>query len=407
MVTDRLVLDKQLQDTIYQFEHVDGVVTRVENHSSELADALNKSKKIIITTLQKFPFILGNVKDLSGKRFAVIIDEAHSSQSGEASSKMKSILGDGSTLSQEEQLEKLAKEEAKKEANTPDNEDEIAKEMASHGKLANLSFFAFTATPKPKTLEMFGIPDETGIPRAFHLYSMKQAIEEQFIHDVLKHYITYDVYFQIGKTIMDDPRYEKSKGKKALGKFLSLHPYNLGQKTQIMVEHFRSVTQKKMGGKGKAMVVTSSRLHAVRYYLEFEKYITKTGYENELGVLVAFSGTVVDEEEEYKEAELNGISQEELPSKFHGDDYQVLLVAEKYQTGFDEPLLHTMFVDKKLSGIKAVQTLSRVNRTCKGKEDTLVLDFVNSAEEIKEAFEPFYTQTTIEETHLFYRAFYL
>ncbi len=398
VITDRKVLDTQLQDTIYQFEHVEGVVTKVDQHSSQLAEALNKGRKIIITTLQKFPFILENVKDLSGKRFAVIIDEAHSSQSGEASKKMKAILGETSNLSQEEQLQALAEEEATAEKAQPDHEDEIAREMASHGQLSNLSFFAFTATPKPKTLEIFGIPDENGIPRAFHLYSMKQAIEENFIHDVLKHYMTYDTYFQISKTIADDPRYEKSRGNKALAKFLSLHPYNLAQKTQIMVEHYRTVTQKKIGGKAKAMVVTSSRLHAVRYYYEFEKYIKKMGYEKELGVLIAFSGSIVDKNEEHTEVEMNKIQEKELPEKFHSDDYQVLIVAEKYQTGFDEPLLHTIFVDKKLSGVKAVQTLSRVNRTCNGKEDTLVIDFVNHADEIKEAFEPFYTQTSIEET---------
>lgn len=398
VITDRLVLDKQLQDTIYQFEHVDGVVTKVDKKSEQLYKALNAGDKIIITTLQKFPFILDNVKDLSGKRFAVIIDEAHSSQSGEASAKMKSILGDNSNLTEEEQLQKMAKEQAKQEEDETDYEDEIAREMATHGKLKNLSFFAFTATPKPKTLEIFGISVNDSTPLPFHLYSMKQAIEENFIHDVLKHYLTYEVYFKIGKTIKDDPRYEKSKGNKALGKFLSLHPYNLAQKTQIMVEHFRTVTSKKIGGKGKAMLVTSSRLHAVRYYIEFQKYIKKMGYEKELGVLIAFSGTVNDNDTEYEEHKMNGIGEKELPDKFSTDEYQVLIVAEKYQTGFDEPLLHTMFVDKKLSGVKAVQTLSRVNRTTTGKDDTFIIDFVNTAEEIQEAFNPFYIQTTIENT---------
>ncbi|MFI3250280.1 MAG: type I restriction endonuclease [Eubacteriales bacterium] len=396
VVTDRQVLDKQLQDTIYQFEHVDGVVTKVDQHSTQLADALNKGRKIIITTLQKFPFILQNVNDLSGKRFAVIVDEAHSSQTGESSRKLKAVLGD--TQNEEEQLRKIALEEAQEETNRADYEDELAKEMATHGKLSNLSFFGFTATPKPKTLEMFGVLDQGGIPRAFHVYSMKQAIEENFIHDVLKHYVTYEVYFKIGKTIAEDPRYEKSKANKALGKFVSLHPYHLAQKTQIIVEHFRTVTQTKIGGRGKAMVVTGSRLHAVRYYNAFKSYIKKMGYENELGILIAFSGMVDDEGNLYTEAGMNKISEKELPDKFSTDDYQVLLVADKYQTGFDEPLLHTMFVDKPLSGVKAVQTLSRVNRTCNGKIDTMILDFVNSAEEIREAFEPFYTQTSIEET---------
>ena len=275
VITDRLVLDKQLQDTIYQFEHVEGVVVKIDNNASQLADALNTGKKIIITTLQKFPFILEKVDDLSGKRFAIIVDEAHSSQTGEASKKMKAILGDTEGLTEEEQLQKVADEEAKEEHKQSDSEDEITKEMATHGRLTNLSFFAFTATPKAKTLEMFGTPDANGIPRAFHIYSMKQAIQEGFILDVLKNYVTYDTYFKIGKKIADDPRYEKSKANKALGKFLSLHPHNLAQKTQIIVEHFRTVTKNKIGGKAKAMVVTGSRLHAVRYYQEFQRYIKK------------------------------------------------------------------------------------------------------------------------------------
>ncbi len=399
VITDRLVLDKQLQDTIYQFEHVDGVVVKIDNNSTQLADALNTGKKIIITTLQKFPFVVEKVKDLSGKRFAVIVDEAHSSQTGEASRKLKAIIGDEyAGLSEDEKLMKVAETEATYETGEHDSEDEIVKEMSTHGKLKNLSFFAFTATPKAKTLEMFGTPNTDGIPKAFHVYSMRQAIEEGFILDVLKNYMTYDTYFKVGKAIADDPRYEKSKANKALGKFLSLHPHNLAQKTQIIVEHFRSVTKAKIGGNAKAMVVTGSRLHAVRYYFEFNKYIKKMGYQKELGILVAFSGTVTDGGEEYTEYGLNKIKETELPKKFSGGEYQVLLVAEKYQTGFDEPLLHTMFVDKKLNGVKAVQTLSRLNRTCFGKEDTFVLDFVNSVEDIREAFAPYYEESTIEQT---------
>ena len=399
VITDRLVLDKQLQDTIYQFEHVDGVVVKIDNNSTQLADALNTGKKIIITTLQKFPFIVEKVIDLRGKRFAVIVDEAHSSQTGEASRKLKAVIGDEyAGLSEDEKLMKVAETEAMYETGEHDSEDEIAKEMATHGRLQNLSFFAFTATPKAKTLEMFGTPDTNGIPKAFHLYSMRQAIEEGFILDVLKNYMTYDTYFKVGKAISDDPRYEKSKANKALGKFLSLHPHNLAQKTQIIVEHFRSVTKDKIGGKAKAMVVTGSRLHAVRYYFEFEKYIKKMGYQKELGILVAFSGTVNDGGEEYTEYNIYKIKETELPKKFNSGEYQVLLVAEKYQTGFDEPLLHSMFVDKKLSGVKAVQTLSRLNRTCPLKQDTFVLDFVNTAEDIREAFAPYYEESTIEQT---------
>ncbi|MCI8336188.1 MAG: type I restriction endonuclease subunit R [Peptococcaceae bacterium] len=398
VITDRIVLDRQLQDTIYQFEQVEGVVIKIDQSSSQLADALNTGKKIIVTTLQKFPFILAKIGDLSGKNFAIIIDEAHSSQTGEASKKLKAVLGDAyQGLSEEEKLQKIAEDEAKEEKSVVDHEDEITKEMAIHGKLKNLSFFAFTATPKPKTLEMFGTIGDDNLPHPFHLYSMRQAIEEGFILDVLKNYMTYDTYFKIGKTIAADPKYNKAKGNKALGKFLSLHPHNLAQKTQIMVEHFRTITKNKIGGNAKAMLVTGSRLHAVRYYFAFKDYIKKMGYEKELGILVAFSGTVFDNGEEYTETNLNKIKESELPKTFHEKEYQVLLVAEKYQTGFDEPLLHTMFVDKKLGGVKAVQTLSRLNRICKGKEDTFVLDFVNSAEDIKKAFEPYYEETNISE----------
>ena len=398
VVTDRRVLDKQLQDTIYQFEHVDGVVVKIDNNSTQLAEALTTGKKIIITTLQKFPFVVEKVGDLSGKRFAVIVDEAHSSQTGEAARKLKAVIGDEyAGLSDEENLQKIAEAEAKEEKNAPDHEDEIAKEMSTHGRLSNLSFFAFTATPKGKTIEMFGTAENGDLPKAFHVYCMRQAIEEGFILDVLKNYMTYDTYFKVGKAISDDPRYEKSKANKALGKFLSLHPHNLAQKTQIMVEHFRTVTKDKISGKAKAMVVTGSRLHAVRYYYEFDKYIKKMGYQKEMGILVAFSGTIKDGGEEYTEIGINKIKENELPKRFSGGEYQVLLVAEKYQTGFDEPLLHTMFVDKKLHGVKAVQTLSRLNRTCFGKEDTFVLDFVNTAEEIQASFAPYYEESVITE----------
>ena len=399
VVTDRKVLDKQLQDTIYQFEHIDGVVVKIDDNSTQLAKALNTGKKIIITTLQKFPFVVEKVNDLSGKRFAVIVDEAHSSQTGEAARKLKEVIGDEySGLSEEEKLQKIADMEAKEEKKISDSEDEITKEMSTHGKLKNLSFFAFTATPKPKTLEMFGILEPSELPRAFHIYSMRQAIEEGFILDVLKNYMTYDTYFKVGKAIASDPRYDKSKANKALGKFLSLHPHNLAQKTQIMVEHFRAITKGKIGGKAKAMVVTGSRLHAIRYYYEFEKYIKRMGYKKEMNILVAFSGTVREGNQEYTEYNINKIKENELPKKFKSGEYQVLLVAEKYQTGFDEPLLHTMFVDKKLHGVKAVQTLSRLNRICFGKEDTFILDFVNSAEEIQAAFKPYYEESFITET---------
>lgn len=391
VITDRKILDQQLQETIDQFEHVDGVVVRIEDKGSkspQLAKALNAGAKIIVTTLQTFPFVLDKVEGLSDQRFAVIADEAHSSQTGKASDKLKEVLTEVASKDEDdiaETLHQCAEAEAAMEWETEDGEDEIAREMASHGKQKNLSFFAFTATPKPKTLEIFGVQGADGLPHAFHVYSMRQAIEEGFILDVLEHYTTYQSYFQIGKKIKGDPLYSKSKGNQALGKFLSLHPHNLAQKAEVIIEHFRAVTRQEIGGQAKAMLVTGSRLHAVRYYLEVQKYIKKMHY-TDLGVLVAFSGTVKDGGQEYTEPKINGFSENALPKKFESNDYQLLLVAEKYQTGFDQPLLHTMYVDKKLSGVKAVQTLSRLNRTCRGKTGTFVLDFANTKEEILASF---------------------
>lgn len=404
VVTDRRVLDKQLQKTIYQFEHVDGVVKKIDKNSSQLTDALRNNVKIIICTLQKFPFVDVEKVAKSGKRFAVIVDEAHSSQTGKASEKLKETLADISSQGDdaiEKKLHEYAVEEQKIEQETMDTEDEIVTEMATHGIQPNLSFFAFTATPKPKTLEIFGTKNKEGLPEPFHLYSMRQAIEEGFILNVLENYTTYETYFKIGKKIVDDPVYAKNQANKALGKYLSLHHHNLAQKTEVIIEHFRSQVQHKIGGKAKAMLVTGSRLHAVRYYFEFDRYIKKMKY-NDLGVLVAFSGTVKDNVtgtiKEYTEEGINKISETELPDKFAGGEYQVLLVAEKYQTGFDQPLLHTMYVDKKLSGVKAVQTLSRLNRICAGKTDTFVLDFANTKEDIEKAFQPYYQGTGVDTT---------
>lgn len=388
VITDRRVLDKQLQDTIYQFEHKQGVVAPIDADSKQLAEALNTGKKIIITTLQKFPFILDSVKQVQGKRFAVLIDEAHSSQTGTAAAKMRQALS----------LEEAAELEASEEAKQPDAEDEIARQLAALGQRDHLSFLAFTATPKKKTLEMFGRPGQDGLPQPFHLYSMRQAIEEGFILDVLQNYMTYATYIKLAKQIEEDPNYDKRKAARAIARFVSLHPHNLAQKTEIMVEHFRRVTQHKIGGRAKAMVVTSSRMHAVRYKEAFDAYLRERGY-GDIKALVAFSGTVKDEHgQEYTEAGMNQFSEKELPERFNTDEYQVLLVAEKYQTGYDQPLLHTMFVDKKLAGIKAVQTLSRLNRRHTGKNDTFVLDFVNTADDIQAAFQPYYETTVIDES---------
>jgi type I restriction enzyme R subunit len=390
VVTDRRVLDQQLQNTIYQFEHKQGVVQKIDEDSQQLAQALTSGTPIVITTLQKFPFVTEKLGKLPNRRYALIVDEAHSSQSGESARSMKEVLAPRS-------LEDAEKEETEEE----DTEERVVTVMQSRGKQKNLSFFAFTATPKAKTLEIFGHRDAEGKPAAFHLYSMRQAIEEGFILDVLKNYTTYRAYYRLVKAIEDDPKVNKKQAATQLARFTSLHPHNLAQKTEVMVEHFRAKVRHKIGGRAKAMVVTASRLHAVRYHRAFRKYLDEKGYKD-VGVLVAFSGTVHDPDlpdEELTEVKMNrGIKERELPEKFASDDFQVLLVANKYQTGFDQPLLHTMYVDKRLSGVQAVQTLSRLNRTTRGKEDTFVLDFVNDAEEIQRSFQPYYEQTVVAET---------
>lgn len=393
VVTDRKVLDNQLQDTIYQFEHKAGVVKKIDKNSTQLAESIYKGANIIITTLQKFSYVIDKIADMensdghSEKRtYACIVDEAHSSQGGEASKHMKAVLS-GKTLEE-------AMYEESENPDADDIEDEIRKTMLLRGHQKNLSFFAFTATPKAKTLEVFGVRNASGKPEPCHLYSMRQAIEEGFILDVLKGYTTYKTFFKLTKAIEDDPRVDKKKAKTAIARFVSLHPHNLAQKTEVIVEHFRQIVSKKINGRAKAMVVTSSRLHAVRYKLEFDKYIKEKGYNH----IVAFSGVVNDEGTEYKETIMNQFGEKELPQRFNTPEYQVLLVADKYQTGFDQPLLHTMYVDKKLSGVKAVQTLSRLNRICRGKEDTFVLDFMNETEDIKESFQPYYEMTALEHT---------
>ncbi|MBN1366534.1 MAG: type I restriction endonuclease subunit R [Dehalococcoidales bacterium] len=394
VVTDRLVLDQQLQNTIYQFEHKQGVVVRIteSNKSSQLSQALSSESLIIITTLQTFPFVTEKIGTLPKRKYAVIIDEAHSSQGGESATELKGVLA--ASAIKEEALEKY------KAGELQDSEEVILRTMAKRGRQPNISFFAFTATPKYRTMEVFGQPGPDGKPCPFHLYSMRQAIEEGFILDVLKNYTTYKTYYRLIKSISDDPKVDKKKAARALARFMSLHPHNISQKTEVMVEHFQHFTRHKIGGKAKAMVVTSSRLHAVRYKQAFDEYIKAKGYTG-LKTLVAFSGTVIDPDAptiEYTEVGMNNnIKEKELPEKFASAEYQVLLVAEKYQTGFDQPLLHTMYVDKRLAGVQAVQTLSRLNRTHQGKEDTFILDFVNDTEEIVEAFQPYYEQTTVGE----------
>lgn len=406
VVTDRIVLDRQLQDTIYQFDHRQGVVQKIDQDSTQLAEAIVTGVPIIITTLQKFPYVTEKIEELEDKRYAVIVDEAHSSQGGEAAIELKGVLAadaiekeiaarrGGSSVGSDEADKKYG------EGETLDVEEGILRKMLTRSRQPNLSFFAFTATPKYRTLEVFGHTGPDGKPAPFHLYSMRQAIEEGFILDVLKGYTSYRAYYRLVKSIEEDPKVDKRKAAKALARFMSLHAHNISQKTEVMVEHFRTHTQHKIGGRAKAMVVTSSRLAAVKYKLAFDKYIREKGYD--IRTLVAFSGEVMDPDVpgvKYTEVGMNGgqIKESELRGEFAKDEYKVLIVAEKYQTGFDEPLLHTMYVDKRLGDVQAVQTLSRLNRTCDGKEDTFVLDFVNEPEEIQKAFQPYYEQTEVGE----------
>lgn len=397
VVTDRVVLDRQLQNTIYQFDHRQGVVQKIDEDSRQLAEALEAGVPIIITTLQKFPFVSGQLAKLSEERgegskshlptrkYAVIIDEAHSSQSGETATELKGVLG-GAELRKKAQ--EMAEEEGEAEL------ERLFRSMAKRGKQPNMSFFAFTATPKHKTLAIFGRGGEP-----VHRYTMRQAIEEGFIEDVLKSYVSYKTYFKLIKKAEDDPNVERKKAAKALARFMQLHPYNTCQKTEVMVEHFQHFTRHKIGGHAKAMVVTGSRLEAVRYKQEFDRYIQAKGYP--IKSLVAFSGTVEDDkipDKSYTEVEMNGgLKEKELPDTFAKPEFRVLLVAEKYQTGFDQPLLHTMYVDKRLAGIQAVQTLSRLNRTHPLKDDTFVLDFVNDPAEIQEAFRQYYEGSVMGE----------
>lgn len=393
IVTDRTVLDRQLQNTIISFDATTGLVETIgDNKSSkDLLKAINDGKQIIITTLQKFPVIYKDVESTQGKRFAVIVDEAHSSQTGTAAQKLKIALADREEALKE--WEEFDEEEANK---ARDKEDELNETLLGQGRHENISFYAFTATPKAKTLEMFGTQTEEGKFVPFHVYSMRQAIEEGFILDVLKNYMTYHTAYKIAKLVPNDPELPESKAKRAIARYADLHPYNLAQKTEIMIETFREKTRHAIGGRGKAMVVTSSRLAAVRYMKEFKRYISEKGY-TDMNALVAFSGDVTDDGEEYTEPKMNGIKENQLKETFTTPDYNVLIVAEKYQTGFDEPQLHTMFVDKNLRGVKAVQTLSRLNRTMPGKTDTFVLDFKNTADEIKEAFQPFFEVSTLDQ----------
>lgn len=371
-VTDRKVLDAQIRENIKKFSHTKGIVEAITDGSRHLREALEEGKKIIISTIQKFPHILDEMLQVKGKRFAIIIDEAHSSQSGTSAQKLGEVIRD--------------REES--------SEDKIIEIIKNKKLQPNASYFAFTATPKPKTLEMFGTPYEIdGVQKfvPFHLYSMKQAIEEGFIHDVLRGYTTYKSYYKIASATTENPKFDKKKAKVKIKRYVEGNANAIAKKAEIMIDHFYAHIHKKIGGKAKAMVVTSSRENAVKYFFAFREYL-KSKFPS-YRALVAFSGEVVIDGESYSESGLNGISEARLKEEFKKDEYRFLIVAEKYQTGFDQPLLHTMYVDKKLSGVSAVQTLSRLNRVCKNKEDTCVLDFANTHEEIGDSFSTFYEQT--------------
>lgn len=402
VVTDRRVLDSQLQETISGFDHAIGSVVTIgkDKTSADLRDAINGGARLIVSTLQKFPVIYEQVES-KGKRFAIIVDEAHSSQTGTSALKLKSALAD-----KRDALEEYAEIEAEAEDAAADWEDQLADELASHGRHKNLTFVAFTATPKEQTLEIFGDEWPDGSFHPFHVYSMRQAIEEGFIMDPLANYVSYSEAVELARTVPDNPDVPSSPTLKLLRKYKELHPYALGQKAEIIVETFRNVTRTKIRGKGKMMVVTASRLATVRYYHEIKRYMQKKGYDD-IEVLVAFSGAISDPADgpdgpEYTEPVINvghdgqRVAESQTKAEFHnyGD---VLVVAEKYQTGFDEPLLHTLVVDKKLKDVKAVQTLCRVNRIHPDKEDTYILDFVNKPEDIQKAFERFYTETSLSE----------
>ena len=385
VISDRRVIDKQLQRIVRAFEQTQGLVENIEHSGRELQEALEAGKTIIVTTLQKFPVIANKIEDIPGRRFAIIIDEAHSSQSGETSKSVKTALTAGT----------LESAEAEESGEPEDQEDRIVAEMRKRQFLRNASYFAFTATPKAKTLELFGLRTGDGRFQAFSLYPMRQAIEEKFILDVLQHYTTYKAYWRLLKKVENDPRYDRGKANAVLRAFVDLHEHAIRTKVEIMVEHFHSHVAGRIGGRAKAMIVTRSRLSAVRYRLAVDEYLREKGYPYR--ALVAFTGKVTDGGKEYTEPGMNGMSDTKTAATFRGPEFRFLIVAEKFQTGFDEPLLHTMYVDKKLGGVNAVQTLSRLNRMRADKEETMVLDFANEADEIRKAFEPYYGQTILSE----------
>lgn len=380
--TDRVVVDRQLQDAVMGLEHKVGQVKVLGDtcNSSDLKDALEGNTKIVATTIQKFPYVVNSVGSLKDKRFAVIIDEAHSSTAGKNMAAVTQTLAAGTKLVDSSV------------------EDEIEEEIIKTGKQANVAMFAFTATPKPTTLQIFGSINPQGEREAFHIYSMKQAIEEGFILDVLQNYVTYDTFFKLNKEIEEDPKMKTSDAKRQIARFIQLHETNISQRIEIIIEHFRTTVMQELGGQAKAMVVTESRAGAVKYHKAFEDYITRKGY-TDIHALVAFSGKVSVDDKEYTEPSINGFSEKKLTKEFDTNNYQVLIVADKYQTGFDQKKLCAMYILKKLHGVSVVQTLSRLNRICPPYDKkTFVLDFANSYEDIEKAFSTYFTTTILSNT---------
>lgn len=374
--TDRVVVDRQLQQAVLSLEHKSGFIRVMDEKctSADLGRALEGNTKIVVTTIQKFPYIVGNVKALRDKHFAVIIDEAHSSTAGKNMKAVTDVLREGEEV---------------------DAEDILAKEVSKNGKPENVSVFAFTATPKPTTLKLFGRTNTKGRNEAFHLYSMKQAIEEGFILNVLENYTTYDTYFQLNKEIKEDPEYQTNKAKRQIARFIDLHETNIMQRVEIIIEHFRTTVMTELDGQAKAMVITASREAAVKYRQGFEDYVKRKGY-TDIHALVAFSGKVKLEDKEYTEPGMNGFAEKKLPAEFDSDNYNVLIVADKYQTGFDQKKLCAMYILKKLHDVSTIQTLSRLNRICPPYDKhTFILDFVNNYDDIIKDFSKFYTVTEL------------
>jgi len=382
VISDRRVLDDQLQHHMKQFSQVEGVVANVEDNSKQLKGALESGEKVIVTTIHKFDYIVEEMEDLSDRDFAVLIDEAHSSQTGELKDSQTRALSEESAIEGEDEEEELSVQ------------DRLNQDMEGRGVLSNVSSFAFTATPKEKTLEMFGEKAEDGGYEPFSLYSMRQAIEEGFILDVLQNYTTYQDYFNLLKTIEDNPEFEEAKAKRLLKSFVESHDMVISTKTEIIVEHFVEEVKHRINGKAKAMVVTGSREQVVKYKRAFDEYIEENDYDFE--ALAAFSDFKY-EGEKLSEKDVNKDLDTKIEDRFEEDDSRIIIVANKFQTGFDQPLLHTMYVDKKLGGVRAVQTLSRLNRTHPEKDGTMVVDFKNDPEDIQDGFEDFYTKTRVKE----------